>query len=88
MVETRSQFITQLTIPESENTHLRCKGKYHCTANHLIDGFEKQVCNSVVNNCKSTESKPVKQEVRCTVINNILTEKTLGFSGYGELHLN
>ena len=50
----------------SENTHSLCKWKYHYTADLLFDWFRNdQTSKSVLylNVGKTTESKPVKQEV-------------------------
>ena len=52
-----------------ENTHLLRKGKHHCTADLLFDWF-KLLCLSLIDKIftSSAQSKPVKQEVSCTVI--------------------
>ena len=54
---------------QTENTHWICKGKCHCTADLLFDWFVFNQTSKYVNNLsKTSECKPVKQEVAFTVI--------------------
>ena len=51
----------------ADNTHLLCKGKYHCTDDLLFDWFGLDQTTKF-HMSKAPESKQVKHEISCTVI--------------------
>ena len=59
------------TITQTDNTYLLCKGKYHCTFEPSVLPVWNQLTCLCSNSSIVTywvKSKPVKQEVTCTVI--------------------
>ena len=68
---------------QSKNTHLLHKGKYHCTADILLDcfGFD-QTCKSLSNSTQTKQLNPSRSNRRSVVQWYFPLQSKLVFSGY------